>query len=95
MKLILVAISILLPTAMYVLQRFFKKTRIFFNCAAVLSAIIFGNIASLAIYEILKDQTVFMTNIHAIFLNPYFLLTGGYLGVYILYRLLIIIDSEW
>ncbi len=94
MKLILVVMSILLPIAMYVLQRFFKKIRILFHSIAIFSALIFGNIASLAIYEILKDQTVFMTNIHAIFLNPYFLITGGYLGIYILYRLLMIIEAE-
>lgn len=94
MKLLLVVMSILLPITMYVLQRFFGKIRILFNVAAILSALIFGNIASLAIYEILKDQTVFMTNIHAVFLNPYFLLTGGYLGIYILYRLLIITETN-
>ncbi|MEO4052983.1 transposase [Solibacillus sp. CAU 1738] len=94
MKLILVVMSIFLPIAMFVMQRFFGKTRILFNALAILSALIFGNIASLAIYEILKDRTVFMTNIHAIFLNPYFLITGSYLGIYIIYRLLVIIKAE-
>lgn len=94
MKLLLVVMSILLPITMYVLQRFFRKIRILFNFAAILSTLIFGNIASFAIYEILKDQTVFMTNIHAVFLNPYFLLTGGYLGIYILYRLLMMTETN-
>lgn len=94
MKLLLVVLSISLPIVMFVMQKYFEKIRILFNIIALLSALIFGNIASLAIYEILKDQTVFMTNIHAIFLNSYFLITGGYLGLYILYRLLIMIKSE-
>ena len=94
MKLLLVVLSISLPIVMFVMQKYFEKIRILFNIIALLSALIFGNIASLAIYEILKDQTVFMTNIHAIFLNSYFLITGGYLGLYILYRLIIMIKSE-
>ncbi|WP_256218323.1 transposase [Bacillus sp. MUM 116] len=71
------------------------RFRYIFNLGVIVSAIIFGNIASLSIYEIIKDNTVFMTNIHSIFLNPFFLLTGGYLGIYILYRLIkLTIDDE-
>ena len=68
---------------MFFLQKSWMKFRMLFNLSAIVSTIIFGNIASLAIYEIIKDKTVFMTNIHAIFLNP-FLTTGGYLGIYTL-----------
>ncbi|WP_332651688.1 transposase [Lysinibacillus sp. 54212] len=59
-----------------------------FNIAAVLSAIIFGSIASTSIYQIIVDNAVFMTTIHAIFLNPIFLVTGAYLGLYVIYRLM-------
>ncbi|WP_246147104.1 hypothetical protein [Bacillus massilioanorexius] len=55
---------------------------------AFLSIIIFGSITSVSVYQIIKDQTVFMTNIHAILLNPFFLLTGAYLGLYITYQLI-------
>ncbi|OIK15961.1 transposase [Bacillus sp. MUM 116] len=80
---------------MFFLQRFRVRFRYIFNLGVIVSAIIFGNIASLSIYEIIKDNTVFMTNIHSIFLNPFFLLTGGYLGIYILYRLIkLTIDDE-
>jgi hypothetical protein len=63
------------------------RIRFYFHLGALLSALIFGNISTFAIYDILKDETVFMTNIHAIFLNPIFLLTGAYLGIYLLYTL--------
>ncbi|RDW20389.1 transposase [Oceanobacillus arenosus] len=79
---------------MFFLQKLWIKSRIIFNLGAIVSILIFGNIASLAIYEIIKDKTVFMTNIHAIFLNPFFLITGGYLGIYIIYRLIIIYIKE-
>ena len=79
---------------MFLLQKYQVKFRIVFNLGAIVSAIIFGAIASMSIYETIKDKTVFMTNIHSIFLNPLFLLTGGYLGIYIIYRLIIITIDE-
>lgn len=94
MKIFLVLTSIVLPVIMFFLQKFRIKFRIIFNLGAVVSAIIFGEIASVSVYEIIKDNTVFMTNIHSIFLNPFFLLTGGYLGIYIIYRLIIITIDE-
>ncbi|MNG19871.1 hypothetical protein D3C84_1040770 [compost metagenome] len=59
-----------------------------FNGAAVLSAYIFGVITSVNVYQILRDDTVFMTNIHVIFTNELFLITGAYLGAYGIYVLL-------
>ncbi|OAB32838.1 transposase [Paenibacillus glacialis] len=94
MKLIIILGSIVVPIAMLVIQEIWMKWRIFFNVASVLCAFIFGDIAALAIYEIIKDNTVFMTNIHAIFLNPLFLITGAYLGVYFLYRLMLVAVKE-
>jgi hypothetical protein len=65
-----------------------------FNITAVISTLIFGNIAATSIYQILIDNAVFMTTIHGIFLNPYFLITGGYLGVFIIYRLMVLTWDE-
>lgn len=87
--------SIAAPILLLVLQNFWPRLRLFFHLAALLSALLFGNIASLAIYTIIKDKTVFMTNIHALFLNPLFLLTGAYLGVYFLYIIMQKILKDW
>lgn len=86
--------SIVAPIAMLVTQHKWMKWRIVFNAVSVLSAVILGNISASAIYEILRDNTVFMTSIHAIFLNPLFLLTGAYLGLYLIYRLLLMTYEE-
>ncbi|MGY0694131.1 transposase [Virgibacillus sp. FSP13] len=94
MRALLVAGSIATPIIMFYLQKRWIKFRLIFNLGAILSALIFGNIASLSIYQIIKDDMVFMTTIHAIFLNPFFLITGSYIGLYILYRLLRIILEE-
>nr|WP_090241215.1 transposase [Lentibacillus halodurans] len=88
MKIFLVAGSIVLPVIMYLTQNNWNRLRFMFNLAAVISALIFGNIASLSVYQIIKNETVMMINIHAIFLNPLFLITGSYLGLYIIFRLL-------
>ncbi|MEC0094171.1 transposase [Paenibacillus macquariensis] len=94
MKILIILGSILIPIAMLVIQKNWMKWRILFNVVSVVSACIFGDIATLAIYEIIKDNTVFMTNIHAIFLNPLFLVTGSYLGIYFLYRLILVAVKE-
>jgi hypothetical protein len=93
-KFLIVLGSVIVPIAMLMLQHRWIKWRIIFNVASIVFTVIFGNISALAIYEILRDNTVFMTSIHAIFLNPIFLITGAYLGVYILYRLLLISYEE-
>jgi hypothetical protein len=87
MKLLLIFGSIFIPIIMFILQRKWIKLSLLFNVIATLSAIVFGSIASTAIHEIRQDETVFMTNIHGLFLNPLFLLTGAYLGVYFIYIL--------
>lgn len=94
MKVLLVITSIALPIVMFYLQNQWKNSQIIFNSMAVISIIIFGNIAAISIYQIIVDDKVFMTTIHAIFLNPFFLITGAYLGLYILYRLLILTANE-
>ena len=94
MKVVLVLGSLLIPILMIVLQLRWSRFRILYNVVALLSALIFGNISSLAIHTIIKDETVFMTNIHALFLNPIFLITGAYLGVYLLYVIAVHTFSE-
>jgi len=79
---------------MFYLQNKNIKFRVIFNITAVISAIIFGNIASTSIFQILIDNAVFMTAIHGVFLEPFFLIAGAYIGVFIVYRLLILTMAE-
>lgn len=94
LKILLVIANISFPIIMFFLQNKSNKLRFIFNITAIISAIIFGSIASTSIYQILIDNTVFMTAIHGIFLNPFFLITGAYLGVFIVYRMLILTIVE-
>lgn len=84
----------IVPLLMYFLQRKWATFRLVFDVIAIISVLVFGNIASLSIYQIIKDNTVLMTNIHAVFLNPFFLITGAYMGIYIIYLLLIRIGRD-
>lgn len=89
MRILLILGSIIIPILMVILQKRWFKFQTIFNLMAILSALIFGNIASIAIFNIVKDGTVFMTNIHGLFLNPFFLFAGAYLGLYTLYIMIL------
>ncbi|GIN84173.1 hypothetical protein J6TS2_05590 [Heyndrickxia sporothermodurans] len=94
MIVLIVVSSIAIPLIMLLLQNFISIFLLVFNIIAVISLIIFGNIAAASIYQILIDNTVFMTTIHGIFLNPYFLITGSYLGVFFIYKLMKLVLDE-
>lgn len=64
------------------------------NFIAVIAILLFGMITGTSVLQVIMDNQVFSTAIHGIFLNPFFLLSGAYLGVYIIYRLLIITMEE-
>src|SRR5690625_7039195 len=94
MKIILIAGSVGLPIAMLYSQKLWTRIKFIYNAISIIALLIFGNIASLSIYKIIKDGTVFMTAIHGIFLNPFFLIAGSYIGLYVLYRLLLLCMGE-
>ncbi|MFJ7405690.1 MULTISPECIES: transposase [unclassified Lysinibacillus] len=94
MKILLVVSSIIVPVVMLFLQVKSNIVRLLFNILAVLTMLLFGGIASTSIYQIIVDNAVFMTTIHAIFLNPLFLVSGAYIGVFIIYRLMLLTWHE-
>lgn len=94
MKIVLVAGSIIIPLFMLYVQHRWMKLRTLFNVLMLISTLIFANIASLSVCQVISDRTVFMTAIHAVFLNPFFLITGAYIGLYTLYRLMLLCKEE-
>lgn len=60
-----------------------------YTVAGIVSALVFGNITAVYIYNVLVENAVFMTTIHGILLNPFFLLSGAYLGIYGIYLLIL------
>jgi hypothetical protein len=93
---VLIVLGILfVPLLLCFLHRVWPKLTILLNGFATICFIIFSSIASIGIYTIIRDNTVFMTSIHGLFLNPFFLLTGAYLGLYFIYKLWIATIREW
>jgi hypothetical protein len=87
--------AIFIPLMMLGLVRAFAICRRLFDGIAVLSSYVFGIIAAMAVYKILRDDTVFMTHIHGIFNNGWFLTSGAYLGNYGLYKLIQMMVRQW
>lgn len=94
-KVILIVGSVVLPLLMVYIQYRWSICRTLLNILMLLSLLIFGDIAASSIYQIIKDNEVFMTAIHAVFLNPIFLITGAYIGIYTIYRLILLCKKEW
>ncbi len=82
MNVFIMVTIIVLPSLMVYLQQKSDKMRLIFNALGVVSAILFGYIAATSITQIILEGVVFMTTIHAVFLNPIFLITGAYLGLF-------------
>ncbi|THF81673.1 transposase [Cohnella fermenti] len=88
MRLMIGIASLLLPGLMLLAGRRWPAAARAFDACAWIAALLFGNIAAFSVYEIIRDGTVFMTKIHAVFLNEVFLASGSYLGLYAFYLLL-------
>lgn len=89
MTVFMLAATIGIPSLMVYLQHKWASFRLLFNILGDIAAILFSTIAATSITNIILEDAVFMTMIHAVFLNPVFLITGAYLGLYLIYRLII------
>ncbi|WP_410982295.1 hypothetical protein [Bacillus cereus] len=87
MKLIIGIIPIIL-SCVFLLLAAHPKIRTFLDVCAYLSLYILGTIIAFHVYDVVLHDLVFMTTIHGILLNPLFLITGAYVGVYSLYLLI-------
>ncbi|MCP1123525.1 hypothetical protein CN326_20690 [Bacillus sp. AFS018417] len=87
MKLMIGLFPIIL-SCLFVLLAVHPRIRIWLDIFAYVCLYGFGTIIAFTVYDVLLQQTVFMTTIHRILLNPLFLLTGAYIGIYFLYLIL-------
>lgn len=87
MKLLIVTLPVVLSFIFYLLAKH-PTFRIALHISAYLALYVLGTVTSIYIYDVLIQDLVFMTNIHAILLNPFFLITGAYIGIYTLHLLL-------
>ncbi|HFK1456130.1 hypothetical protein [Bacillus cereus group sp. Bce001] len=87
MKLLIGAFPVVLSFIFYWFAKY-PTFRIALHTLAYLTLYVLGTIISIHIYDVLMQDLVFMTSIHGILLNPFFLISGAYIGIYTLYLLL-------
>ncbi|NIK76060.1 hypothetical protein FHS15_001167 [Paenibacillus castaneae] len=66
-----------------------------FNAAAVVALFLLFVILAEAVMKTITHDTVFMTEVHRILLNPVFLASGSYLGPYTLGRIAMLPASRF
>lgn len=87
MTIIFVLGIVMIPLAMSGTHLRWHWLRPIYDVVAIISAIVSFSTASITIYSVIKTNTVFMTTIHALFVDPYFLIPSAYLGFYVIYLL--------
>jgi hypothetical protein len=80
---------VLIPIIMSGTYLIWRWLRLVYDVCAIISAIVPLSAASTTIYSVIRNNTVFMTTIHALFINPFFLIPASYLGIYVIYVLYI------
>jgi len=65
----------------------FEKARRSLDALGCLASFVFFVAVADAVLKTLLDDTVFMTEVHRVLLNPAFLISGAYLGPYGVSRL--------
>ncbi|MEC0247627.1 hypothetical protein P4H65_17695 [Paenibacillus chitinolyticus] len=77
------------PWLLVWLQNKVTGAKFIIDVLAYAALVLFSGIAGITVAEILVNNTVFMTSVHKVFLNPFFLASGGWLGLYALQRLIV------
>ncbi|PYI52076.1 transposase [Paenibacillus flagellatus] len=88
MKTLIAIGTIVGPFAFVLLRWTSAKLRTALDALGVVSAFGFGLLSAFAVADIRAHGTVYATEVHKLFDNPAFLAFAGYLGLYMLYRLL-------
>lgn len=95
MAILISLMAILIPFLMVWSLKWIKNLHRIYNLLALVSLYLFSITTAIYVLRTIMDQTVYLTTIHSILLNPFFTITGAYFGNYILYRLLLLTCFEW
>ncbi|WAH36435.1 transposase [Alicyclobacillus dauci] len=86
---------IFIPVVMSGTYFMWHRLRLVYDVVALISAIVSFSASSTTIYSVIKNNTVFMTTLHALFIDPFFLIPSAYLGVYVIYMLCIAVFEQF
>ncbi|MCZ8515985.1 hypothetical protein O9H85_27005 [Paenibacillus filicis] len=78
--------ALLLPALMLGFRFTEPRSAFWFDTAALICLYAFGILCFAAVANTIIEGAESLTEIHNLFLSPVWLTSGGYLGVYVLYR---------
>lgn len=85
MFILLVLGTVAAPAFMFVVRFLAPRASITFDSLGIAAMYGFGWCATRAVFDVLVEDTVMMTEVHKVLYNPVFLSCAAYLGVYALY----------
>lgn len=65
-----------------------------YNLLAYIALYLFQVTVALYVMDTIIEGKIYNTTIHGILLNPFFLIPGGYFGIYVLYQVLRIFFNQ-
>ena len=84
-----VLLSIIIPIMAVYLHNKVRTIHFYFDAFAFLSVLVISNLIAATVFHLLREDALYMTSIHGLFVNGYFLSCGVYLTFYALYRILL------
>lgn len=81
-------LSIIIPFIMAVIDAKVNKAHYVFDFIAIIGFLYVSNLISFSLYNVIEDGEIFMTTIHAVFIDPNFLACGAYMIIYTTYKLI-------
>lgn len=86
--------TLILPLLMLWSTKWSKVFAPIYNVLAFISLYLFSVTVALYVLDTILEEKVYNTTIHGILLNPFFIISGGYFGMYALYQILRLIFSR-
>lgn len=88
LKILIFLATFIIPVLMLLSIKWAKVLETIYNLLAFVSLYLFSVTVALYVTDTILEGKVYNTTIHGILVNPFFLIPGGYFGMYVLYQLL-------
>ncbi|HBI04487.1 MAG TPA: transposase [Paenibacillaceae bacterium] len=88
LKILIYLLPLVFPVIMLWSITWFRGIETLYNFLAFVSLYLFSVTVALYVMDTILEGKIYNTTIHGILLNPFFLIPGGYFGMYSLYQLL-------
>jgi hypothetical protein len=93
LQLLLVLGTVAVPVVFFLLRH--HKISVLFDLFGVVAVLLANISAGLSVLAIKQSNTEFTTHIHMVFMDPVFLASTGYIGLYAVYRLMRTTEQSW